>query len=221
MLRFVVALPAEARPLIERYRLRRDPRHLGFKLFRGAAGDVALIVSGPGKVAAAAATASLHAAAGGGRDAAWLNVGIVGHGERPVGEVVLAHKVRDRATGESWVPPLLFAAPCPTDEVLTVDTVEQDFAEAVAYEMEASGFYSTACRFAGAEVVHCLKVVSDGPGEAAEALTAAKVQQLVAAALPAVEQVAAAICGLSSKLRALAADPAGYTEGPPRDNLAK
>ena len=88
MLRLVVALSAEARPLIEHYRLERDSEARAFKVFRR--DDVALVVAGLGKVAAAAATSFLHLAAGGGRNAVWLNVGIAGHGSRAVGEAVLA-----------------------------------------------------------------------------------------------------------------------------------
>ena len=56
MLRFVVALAAEARPLIARYRLERLSSAAAFPLYRR--GAAALVVSGIGKTAAAAATSS-------------------------------------------------------------------------------------------------------------------------------------------------------------------
>ncbi len=49
MLRFVVALEPEARPLIERYRLERLGEPGAFKIFRRR--DVALVVSGVGDIA--------------------------------------------------------------------------------------------------------------------------------------------------------------------------
>ncbi len=212
MLRFVVAFKAEARPLIEHFRLRRDGAG-PFPIFRR--GADALIVSGIGKAAAAAATAYLHAtlaplrgdAAGGERDAVWLNVGIAGHGTRPVGEALLAHKVVDRASGRSWYPPLAFKPPCATDQVITVDRPEREMASPGAYDMEASGFVATAGRFASAELVHCLKVVSDGPDADLESLTPDVARRLVEKNVATVEAVAQACGALALELRRLEAEP--------------
>lgn len=204
-LRIVVALEAEARPLAAALGLSRDPEVQPFKLYRGE--DAALIVSGPGKLAAAAATAYLHLAAGGEPHAAWLNVGIAGCGERAVGEAALAHKVRDQASGEQWYPPLVFEPPCATGEVLTVDAVERGYAGAWLYEMEASGFLTAATRFASGELTHCLKVVSDNCETPPEGLSAAVVGGLIEGALGSVVQLATACRALAAELRMLEADP--------------
>lgn len=205
MLRFVVALAAEARPLIARYRLSRDARVDAFGLFRR--DDVALAVSGLGKVAAASATAFLHLATGGVRHAAWLNVGIAGHGSREVGAALLAHKVRDRASGESWYPLQVFSPSLPTDTVTTVDTVERRYLEAGAYEMEASGFFPTACRFSTAELVQCIKVVSDGPGADPGMLTPKRIESLVEARLDSIVETASRVTGLAQELEVLGGEP--------------
>jgi hypothetical protein len=215
MLRFVVALEPEARPLIDRYRLRRDPDEHAFAIYRR--DGTALVVSGIGKAAAAAATAYLHLATGGEGHAAWLNVGIAGHGRRPVGEAVIAHKVRDAASGRCWYPPRI-AATGESDEVVTVDRPETAFPEAVAYEMEASGFYDTACRFASSELVQCLKIVSDGPDRRATQASPlppaccnrATVTALVEHRLDAVERLAAGCLELSAELRRLEAEPPDF-----------
>lgn len=205
MLRFVVALEAEAKPLVERYRLALDGDVRGFKIFRRDA--VALVVSGVGKTAAAAATSFLHLAADGDRDAVWLNVGIAGHGTRTVGEAVLAHKVVDGASGRAWYPPLAFKPPCATDQVTTVDRPQLDLESPGAFEMEASGFVATAGRFASAELVHCLKIVSDGPSTDLESLTPRAVRRLVQDRLGVVEAVAEACGALSDELRRVDAEP--------------
>lgn len=176
MLCFVVAMRPEARPLIRHYGLQQDP---GCDLFRVYRRDgIALVVAGIGKVRAAAATACLGLTVNG-RDAVWINVGVAGHGEREVGEAVLAHTVRDAATGRTWRPEIAFASPTPTDEVITVDDVERDFRRPAAYEMEAAGFYPIARRFSGPDRVHCLKVISDGPGVAPESLTRDRLASLI------------------------------------------
>lgn len=209
VLRLVVALEAEARPLIERYRLERDVGARDFKIFRRE--ETALVVSGIGKAAAAAATSYLHLTAGGERDAVWLNVGIAGHGTRAVGEAVLAHKIVDRGTDRAWYPPLVFKPPCVTDQLTTVDRPERELASPGAFDMEASGFVATAGRFASAELVQCLKIVSDGPGTELEGLTREVVGRLIGKRLPMIEAVAVACGRLSRELRSLDAEPPELT----------
>jgi len=206
-LRLVVALMAEARPLIRHFQLLGAARSGSFRLFRRE--GVALVVSGPGKVAAAAAVSWLHLTTGGQRNSAWINVGVVGHRRRLVGEAMLAGRVVDVGSGESWYPPLVFSPPAVVDTVFTVDRPETTFSEDAAYDMEAAGFVPTACRFASAELVHCLKVVSDGPGDGA-VLLAERVEGLVAARLSLVEDLATRCRELSRQLRGLEADPPDF-----------
>ncbi len=194
-LRLVVALKAEAQPLVEHYRLERDAGFGAFKVFRR--GEAALVVSGIGKVAAAAATSYLHLATGGERGAVWLNVGIAGHRSRPVGEAVLAREILDRASGRRWHPALDMGPPCATDQVTTVDRPEREMATPGAFDMEASGFIATARRFAPAQLVHCLKIVSDGPKDDLESLTPRVVRRLVEQHVPTVEAIAEACDRLS------------------------
>lgn len=210
MLRFVVALQAEARPLIERYGLARDPRSDAFPWFQQAgtsAGDTALIVSGPGKTAAAAATAYLHLRTGGERHAVWINAGVAGHGSRAVGEAVIAHTIVDRASGAAWYPPHVFPLPVEADRVTTVDTVERRFQGDGAFEMEASGFYPTACRFSTSELVHSFKIVSDGPGDVPERLTPRRLTELVAGRIEEIAKLADASLVLSDEMRRIDAEP--------------
>ncbi|MEM7349434.1 MAG: hypothetical protein AAF657_01415 [Acidobacteriota bacterium] len=205
MLRFVVALEAEARPLIERFELQRDPSHTAFPVYRQ--DDAALVVCGIGKAAAAAATAYLHLATDSEAHALWLNVGIAGHGRREVGEAVLAHKICDRASGGTWYPPRVALPPCDSDLVTTVDQPELGYQAPGAFEMEAAAFYPTACRFTSAELVHCLKVVSDGPGETVERLTLPKITRLIGDHLPTVDAWLESCVPLGEELRRLHADP--------------
>lgn len=215
-LRLVVALLPEAKAWIEAYRLHPATGPHPFQVFRNdrscEVNDVALVVSGIGKVASAAATAYLFAVCGGERHAVWLNVGIAGHGSRGVGELILGHKIRDQATGRCFFPPLVFDPPCPSDEILTVDRVEHDYAEPVVYEMEASGFYATASRLATAELVQVAKVVSDGPAAplAAEPQSAAFITRLLTDVVEGLDGVIVPCLELAVEMRATEADPPGY-----------
>ncbi|MEE8624791.1 MAG: hypothetical protein V3T19_05575, partial [Acidiferrobacterales bacterium] len=139
MLHFVVALQAEAKPLIDHFGLRRRTGG-AFPVYENE--NIALTVSGIGKVAAAAATGYLHAHTGNHSCIAWLNIGIAGHGRRAIGDGVLIHKITDQITGRSWYPPLTFELPCASDGLITVDEPETRYRENGLYDMEAAGFYA-------------------------------------------------------------------------------
>jgi adenosylhomocysteine nucleosidase len=161
MIHLLVAHPAEARPLVERYGLREAPAG-PFPLFRG--DSMVLAISGPGKTATAAAAGWLYLAAGGVADGAWLGVGMAGHAEMEIGSGVLAHKVVDAGTGESWYPPIVLEHPAPSATVITVDKLEHDYDGPPLYDTEAAGFFSAAARFATAELVHAFRIVADNHG---------------------------------------------------------
>ncbi len=207
MLCLVVALAAEARPLLDFHRLRGVNGH-PYRICASA--QTNLIVSGIGKVAAAAATAYLRALVG---DAptAWLNVGIAGHGSQAVGTALLAHKVVDAASGQPFYPTFTASPLCRTTLLHTVDRAQPPVGDA-AYDMEASGFCAAAQRFATSERIHCLKVVSDNPQSPYQALNAKKIEALIAAQLNAIAQVGESLQVLSQQLHALHADPPGLAE---------
>ena len=218
MICLLTALPSEAKPLLGHFDL---PNLSSEGPFRHSVGDgVALVVSGIGKASAAAACAYLYAllqhredvAAAQLASAAWINVGIAGHGRLPVGEAVLAHEIVDRASGRRHFPSLVIEPPCVTDTVITVDAVERSYAPPVAYDMEAAAFFEIARRCTHAELVHCLKVVSDGPAAAPETINAVKVQAWIAAHLGTLDRLIAGCRELMVEVEPLHADPPDFAE---------
>jgi adenosylhomocysteine nucleosidase len=208
MLRFVVALQAEARPLVDRFRM--ETVHDGpFRIYRGE--GVWLVVSGQGKAAAAAAVAYLHLMSGGALGRAWMNVGIGGHSRRLVGEGVVAHKVTDHASGLSWYPQLVVDSPGPTVPLLTIERVEEEYSPPWVYETEAAGFVPTACRFSLVELVHCYKVISDNPDATlSRQMSSAYVEDLIQRNLEGIEGFARSLTDLALEMEILSADPPGY-----------
>ncbi len=177
MLNLIVATRPEARPIIERFKLQTAVLDGDFPLYYGS--DLQLIISGIGKIAAAAATGYLRARTSD-SSAAWLNVGIAGHGECEVGTALLAHKIVDQSSGRTYYPIFSAAAPCATTALITVDRPEETYPEGCAYDMEASGFWAAANRFSTAESIHCLKIVSDNPSNSIHSLDKNKIKSLVA-----------------------------------------
>ena len=189
----LVALRAEARPLIEHYRLRGERTHSGLRRLSDSGGSLALVVTGSGKSAAASAVRRLAS----GRQAAWLNLGIAGHAAHRVGSVFLADTIVDEASGRTWRPVFAFDPPCPTAALRTVDRPCRDFPTDDLYDMEAAGFCEAARSLAGSERVHCLKVVSDNRDQPATALTRERVTELIAANLRPIASVVDALRRLS------------------------
>lgn len=208
MIHCVVALAREARPLIDHHRLRGSRSVGGFRIYES--DSLRLIVSGTGKAAAAAATAFLRARAGDGEDPSWINIGIAGHPERPVGTPLLAHRITDAGSGENYYPSIVFRPPCETGTVRTVDRPVEEYPDSSACEMEASGFFQTATRFSTAERIHCLKIVSDNPSEPVSRVSPGRVSELVEEHLGLIDGLLRTLATLAREVPRLPADPPGF-----------
>ena len=194
----VTALDSEARPLLDQYRLRASANSGPFRLYGN--DNILLIVSGIGRVNAAAASAYLAALAGPGVHS-WLNIGIGGQRDYVLGSAWLASCIQLPNARQNWYPPLIFTLPCPAATVCTVDQPQLDYPSEHIYEMEAAGFYPTATRFSSGELVQCLKIISDNAEHAAERLRPAMVSDLVRAALEPIDKVLCALRELADELQ--------------------
>lgn len=207
-------MACEARPLIDRYRLRAERGSKGFRLYTG--DDCALVVSGVGKLPTAAACGYVYGLLGAGKTIAWLNVGVGGHPTLPIGDRVLAHKVRDATTGRVWYPSMVLEWAHHTAEVVTVEQPELNYPDAVVYEMEAAAFHAAVTRFSTGEMVQTLKVVSDNLQAPADGLDSASIEDLISAAVSDIDNV-------HGQLSTLVQEVAGWEAEPPhyRDLLEK
>ena len=205
MILIVTAFDAEARPLIDHFRLRRQADH-GFPVYAG--GDVWLVVSGPGRINAAAATTHLHARAGFPWDNTWINAGIAGHADLPQGEARIAHKITDKASGKSWYPALVTGSPWESAPLLTVDQPDREYAYDGLVDMEASAFVETALRFSTGELVHVLKIVSDNRESPAVIPTASQLESWIAPHMAPLEEFCRSLERLAMPLET----PAGVTQ---------
>lgn len=180
MLNIITALPCEAHAIIRHYRLKHLADHHAFSLYRATDNSMQLCLSGIGRVNSAAAVAYSAAQSPTGMDSGWLNFGIAGHREFAVGTVFQAHKVIDDATEKTWYPGLLFGKNLQSDNVRSFDHAQNSYQDQRGIDMEASGFYPTALRFAPAERVQVLKIVSDNPETPSQNINKASVQKLIA-----------------------------------------
>ncbi len=178
-LHFVIALPAEAKPLRQALGLQRDPRCQDLALYR--AGPLRLALSGPGRAAAAGAVARLGEEAGA-EAALWLNLGIAGHPEQPLGALIRAAAV----TCASVRLPLGVApfADLPAADLYTLDRPRFDYRLPGLADLEGFGFaQALRSRFPGASPL-ILKLVSDNRHSAPGSIRGRAVEAWVRAALP-------------------------------------
>lgn len=216
MVHFICALRCEAKSLIAHYRLKKCTESVSFPLFISQDKQTSLTISGTGKINAAAATAFTHAFLQTGKQDIWLNIGIAGHKDLDIGEVVLAHKITDQTNHHTWYPQILFSPDCQSMEILSCDTPVTDYESTIlsdtAIEMEAAGFYATACRFATSELIHIVKIISDNQQHPADKISASFVDNLVKNKLSGIDQIFDLLHQLAKDIEISTAVPNHYHE---------
>jgi nucleoside phosphorylase len=183
----VIALPAEARPVRHHFHLQRDQKPSPFPLYRNS--DIALVLSGPGKAAAREATAWLHERLKPDNCALWFNLGIAGHPERRVGQVVVASTVEDRSSGECWNTRLPAELPTEQERLITLDTPDLEYSQTAVVDMEAAGFYGAALEFADPEQIGCIKIISDNREQPADQINGKWVSELIGDRLDLINEI--------------------------------
>lgn len=187
VINFVVALPAEASPVVKRWRLKKSNRQHPFSLFTG--DDLRLVVSGIGKCNSAAATSWLAGINSRyrQRNSIWVNIGLAGHRTLTTGTLVTASRIRDASTDQNWYPTLIknpLAKVC----INTVDQPVFEYETDYALDMEASGFFPAAIKITTSELAQCYKVISDNPDNPATNITPEYARSIVGDNLPAIEK---------------------------------
>ena len=206
---FVVALSCEAKPIISHFNLRKRDSTL-FKVYSNQDHSIRLIISGIGSSASLKATKHLASVS---KDdtstTAWLNIGIGGHKDLPLATAILAQRIVDSKTKQSWFPQLVFDPPCLTASVKTVEKPDFNYPDDNVVEMEASGFYSAAESYSTREIIHCMKIISDNSQSLSRPpLTATMVGELVNRNLSSIKE-------LVRKLQVLSMEEEERTSDPP------
>jgi len=194
---FFAALPCEAKPLIEHFKLKKELSVSAFTIYRGA--NITLTVTGLGKSAMAAGvgyTLALFPADS--LPVVMLNIGIAGHKDYALGSVFSAQKIIDHDSGRSFYPQLVTSPPCATQLITTVSQAQLNYSADTLYEMEASAFYETAIRFSSSELIQCIKIISDNEDNASTQIKPAQVTEWVKNALPIINSYCQQLTELAS-----------------------
>ncbi len=206
MIHYICALQCEASPLIDHYGLKHLHKAGLFRIYHDDEQNISVTVSGVGKLAAAAATSYSYAMLACRRNDVWINLGVAGHRDFAIGGLYLAKRIEDAGSARVWYPEIQIDTAIPGANVLSLDRPSTDYGDAL-FDMEAAGFIAIACRFATAELVHSIKIISDNAEMPAGKITAGAVTELVHAVL--VETAA-----LASQLDVLASEPKSEIDAP-------
>ena len=190
MLYIVCALHCEAKPLIDFYHLSAEP-DAKFPVFSNE--QIKLIISGIGKVSSAVAMGYLYASGNENNYVAWLNVGIAGHKNFPLGSLLNINKVSDAATEINYYPTRLPNINVTSASAVTVDKPAEIYEGSSVWDMEASAFMATATRFTVNELIQVLKVVSDNQDHHVDNVDKSLVKKLIEQNIPEIHEVVIAL----------------------------
>lgn len=177
ILTIMVALNCEAKPWVDFYRLKKSVER-PFAVYTKPGLDVEIVITGIGASAMSTAVGWIAGCVGA-RQRVWLNLGIAGHLDRPIGEPVRVHSYIDAADLRHNFSPLVAKWGGDSDALLSVNAPTDSYPDGAMVDMEGLAFYRSACMFSSPELVGSLKVISDNQKHSVEGLNAAKITQLM------------------------------------------
>ena len=182
-LNIVVALSCEAKPLVDYYRLTKQAV-TGLSYFSREADqnfpfNIHLVVSGIG--ARNMATACGWLGANSRKDnCVWLNVGVAGHKEHRLGEIVRINKASELGSAKNYYPALVAKWSEMNIGLISYSEPCTDYPANAVVDMEAYTFFEVVNKFSNKELVQSLKIISDNSKNGIEAINAARVSGLIA-----------------------------------------
>ena len=204
---WVVALRPEANALIKKFNLKSFSNHLNFPIYINRKNGHALVISGVGSIKSAVATMYLNNTFNPGQSVAWINIGIAGHFQGPVGTLFQAIKVVNNDNGKSFFPGLRFSKLAKATELYTVSSPENEFTLPVLYDMEAAGFCEIAPSLSCNELTFVLKIVSDTSEQSQSLVTKKMIADLFKKNSAMIDNLLQAVVKIVDRERARLEDP--------------
>ena len=211
-IRWVVALKAEAKPIIDAFKLCRIDTDLVYPMYKDKLEKNWLIISGVGQQKVAHATKYLNKRSGAKDWSVWVNVGIAGSSFRNYGQLVLIDKITQANSKKCFYPSSVIKTYLEKGELLTVDEPLVDYSAVDLVDMEAAEFMRVASKMSPRDLVLVLKVVSDGPKKSIERLNASKISGLISQNVPDITRHLAKLALLASVEKKRLEDPRGYQD---------
>ena len=190
MLIWMCALHCEAKPIIDRYHLKKITQSNIFDCYQNNA--VFCVVSGMGAINMAAATAWCAAQFAQNTSPVWINLGIAGHLDLDIGTTILASQVRQVGQNNRIYPITLTRTTMTRMPIESQQAENVEYDDKFIYDLEAFAFVKTASRFSPLEWCHCIKVISDN-SSTPPTRDKARISELITRSMPAIDAFAQAL----------------------------
>ena len=190
---WVIALRAEAKPLIDDLNMKLVENKSLFPIYANEETGHALVISGMGSIKSAAASTFLKNHLKINNYSAWINFGIAGFFKGPIGDIYQANKVVLKESGAAFFPGLRLSKQIPAAILFTVSKPENGYKEKVLYDMEAAGFCEMVPSFSCNELTYVMKIVSDTPNSSSSVITKHLVRELIEKQLSKISDILAKI----------------------------
>jgi hypothetical protein len=138
-----------------------------------------LIISGVGQSRAGEATKYLSDVSDAKRWTVWVNIGMAGSKNGKYGELFLVDKVTQDRSKNCFYPGTAVKTTLKRNALLTVDKPLFNYGEVDLVDMEAAAFVMVASKMSCRELILVMKVVSDGPNNSINNLTAQRASELI------------------------------------------
>ena len=189
------ALKAEAQPLIAHYQLQAQSRNL----YHGGSSDnseMLLLITGVGESAMSRGITMLAKKLL--TPVSWLNIGIAGHRNLPVGEIIRVSK--SSGQGRDYYPPLTVSWAGMLNPLQTVPSPLHTYPSHCAVDMEGAAFFAHAIRYTSGELVQSLKIISDTQQASYQKITTVMIKQLISQQLTPITRFADLLVEMTQSL---------------------
>lgn len=199
-LNIIVALHCEAKEIIKYLKLKKIvDRDIPFPLFVNHDENIHLIVTGVGKVKAAAGTTFLYTFTGSKPFACFLNIGIAGSRQFKLGELAFSNKISEKSTNRNWFPFVATFKNKNQAELITFDTPQKEYPKLGMIDMEGSAFFATATLFVSQEQVQVVKIIADQDEMTQQQIDEKKVEHLIAGQLLEIDEMIRILINISNE----------------------
>ena len=209
--KWVVALKAEAKPIIKALGLNRIDKNVVFPVYKDKNARNWLVISGVGQKNVVAAVKYISEFSDSNGCSVWINIGIAGSSSDRYGELFLIDKITRASSDECFYPGSILKSNLQKSELLTVDEPLLDYSKVDLVDMEAADFVRVTSKISGRDLVLVMKIVSDGPNNSVNDLTATRVSHLILQKINLVFDHVNKLISLASLEEERFENPKGYT----------
>ena len=176
-IRWVVALRAEAKEIIDKYKLYSFDHKSPFPIYRSKNQDIWLTISGVGQVNSAAASMYLYQISTKLQSSVWINIGIAGF-EKNYGEIFRIDKIISNNNKKTFYPSRVTKNNFSNATLMTVDKPGTNYSDKYMIDMEGAAFFQTISKVSSHELILIIKIVSDNSRNKLETINTANIHNL-------------------------------------------